>query len=149
MNKYNMAEIIQNYLTNEGISLTDDQTIVLAKDIRRPMWNWHLYLGYVLTGLFSIRFLLPFFGKMKFQNPLAKGLTTKLRIQKWTYIIFYIGITISLITGLIMEFGSEDIAKLVEKTHELALYYLIPFILIHISGVLRAEFTYQKGIISK
>lgn len=147
MNKYNMAEIIQTYLIKEGVSLTDDQTIVLAKNIRRPMWNWHIYAGYVLTGLFSIRFLLPLFGEMKFQNPLAKGLTTKLRIQKWTYIIFYIGIIISLITGLMMEFGPENLAKRAENIHVLALYYLIPFIVVHIIGVLRAEFTDQKGII--
>jgi cytochrome b561 len=147
MNKYNVAEIIQDYLTNVGVSLTDDQTIVLAKNIRRPMWNWHIYIGYVLTGLFSIRLLLPFFGEMKFQNPLEKGLTTKLRVQKWTYIIFYIGILISLVTGLMMEFGPEELAKRAENIHVLALYYLIPFIVIHLLGVLIAEFTDQKGII--
>lgn len=147
MNKHNVAEIIQNYLTSEGVSLTDDQAIVLAKNIRRPMWNWHIYAGYVLTGLFSIRILLPFFGEMKFQNPLAKGLTTKERFQKWTYVAFYIGIAISLITGLVMAFGPESMGERAENTHVLALYYLIPFIIIHISGIMVAEFTEQKGII--
>jgi len=149
MNKYNMAEIIQDYLNKEGVSLTDDQTIILAKNIRRPMWNWHIYSGYVLTGLFSIRLLLPFFGKMKFQNPLTKGLTIKERIQKWTYIIFYIGIATSLITGLIIVFGPEYLEELAENIHVLALYYLIPFIVLHIIGVLIAEFTDQKNIISR
>lgn len=147
MNKNNVAEIIQNYLSNEGLSLTDDEAIVLAKQIRKPMWIWHTYIGYVLTALFSIRFLLPLFGTMKFQDPFTKGLTTKLRVQKWTYIIFYIGIAISLITGLVMEFGPEDMEKQAENIHVLALYYLIPFIVIHLTGVMIAEFTDQKGII--
>ncbi|MDO9593497.1 MAG: cytochrome b/b6 domain-containing protein, partial [Lutibacter sp.] len=69
MNKNNVAEIIQNYLNTTDQSLTQDQLIVLAKKIRQPMWDWHIYLGYILTGLFSIRFLLPIFGEMKFQSP--------------------------------------------------------------------------------
>jgi len=84
---------------------------------------------------------------MKFQNPLAKGLTTKERFQKWTYVVFYIGIAISLITGLVMAFGPESMGERAENTHVLALYYLIPFIIIHISGIMVAEFTEQKGII--
>jgi cytochrome b561 len=147
MNKYNVAEIIQNYLTNEGLSLTDDQAIVLAKNIRRPMWNWHIYIGYALTALFSIRFLLPLFGKMKFQNPLIKSLTLKEKFQKWTYIVFYICIAITLSTGLVLEFTSKEFSKPFEDIHVLSLYYLIPFIIIHISGVMMAEFSNQKGII--
>lgn len=147
MNKNNVAEIIQSYLSSEGISINHDQSISLAKQIRKPMWTWHIYIGYVLTALFSIRFLLPFIGRMKFQNPLEKGLTTKQKFQKLTYIIFYIGIALSLITGLIMEFGPKQLAEPAENIHVLALYYLIPFIVIHIIGVLVAEFTDQKGII--
>lgn len=149
LNKYNVAEIIQNYLTTENLSLTDEKAIVLAKQIRKPMWNWHIYIGYVLTGLFSIRLLLPFFGKMKFQNPFAKNLTIKSKFQKWTYLIFYLGLATSLITGLLMKFGSESIEHTAEEIHELSLYYLIPYVSIHIIGVLVAEFTEQKGIISK
>lgn len=149
MNKYNVAEIIQNNLTKEGLSLTDEKSIVLAKQIRKPMWDWHIYLGYMLTGLFGIRLLLPLMGKMKFQNPFAKDLTIKSKFQKWTYLIFYFGLAISLITGLLIVLGPKSIKHTVEEIHELSLYYLIPYIIIHIVGVLIAEFTSHKGIISK
>ena len=149
MNKYNVAEIIQNYLTNEGISLTDDKAIVLAKNIRRPMWNWHIYTGYVLTGLFSIRFLLPFIGEMKFQNPLAKDQSFIMKFKKWTYLIFYVCIATTLTTGLVMEFTPKEFSKPFESIHVLTLYYLIPFLVIHLAGVLKAEFTDEKGIISR
>ena len=82
MNKYNMAAIIEDYLISTEQSLSQDQLITLAKKIRQPMWNWHIYIGYVLFGLFSIRFILPAFGQMKIQNPLSKNLSTKKRIQK-------------------------------------------------------------------
>ncbi len=148
MNKYNMAAIIENYLISTEQSLSQDQLIVLAKKIRQPMWNWHIYMGYILVGLFSIRFILPAFGQMKIQNPLSKNLSTKKRIQKWTYIIFYVFVMVSLVTGLIIELGPKDLKKPMEEIHILGIYYLIAFIVIHLAGVLIAEFTNEKGIIS-
>ncbi len=149
MNKFNVAAIIQEYLSTTGQTLSQDQLIVLAKQIRQPMWDWHIYIGYILTGLFSLRLILPFFGAMKFQNPLVKNLSLKDKFQKWTYIIFYGCVVVSLVTGLIIVFGPKEFKKPMEDIHVLGIYYLIGFIVIHITGVLIAEFTNQKGIISR
>ncbi|GGE30762.1 hypothetical protein GCM10010832_08980 [Psychroflexus planctonicus] len=149
MEKEHMAGIINTYLTTNEVSLTQDQLIVLAKQIRQPMWQWHVYLGYVLVGLFSIRFALPFWGEMKIQNPLNKTLTTKEKFQRWVYIFFYFCVLTSLVTGLLIEFGSKTIKKPMEEIHELSIYYLLSFIILHLAGVAIAEFTTQKGIISK
>ena len=149
MNKYNVAEIIQNYLSGTDQVLTQDQLIALAKKIRQPMWDWHIYLGYVLVGLFSIRFILPAFGHMRIQNPLTKNLSLKERFQKWAYIIFYICVVVSLVTGLIIELGPKELKKPMEEIHVLGIYYLIGFIVIHVAGVIIAEFSNQKGIISR
>ena len=149
MNKNNVAAIIQDFLKDTDQTLSQDQLIDLAKKIRKPMWIWHIYLGYVLTALFSLRFILPFFGQMKFQNPLAKNLTFKEKFQKWVYIIFYVCVVVSLVTGLVIEFGPKDLKHTMEEIHVLSIYYLIGFIVIHLGGVLMAEFTNQKGIISR
>lgn len=149
MNKSNMAEIIQSYLTNIGVSLTSDQANGLAKSIRKPMWDWHIYTGYVLVGLFSIRFLLPAFGQMKIQSPFAKDLSIKMKFKKWTYILFYVCIIVSLSTGLMLEFGPKGLEQTMEDIHVLGIYYLLLYIAIHLGGVLIAEFTDQKGIISR
>jgi cytochrome b561 len=149
MNKNNVAAIIQNYLSDTNQFLTQEQLITLAKKIRQPMWNWHIYLGYILTGLFSLRFALPVFGQMKFQNPFDKNLSSKEKFQKWTYLVFYLCVTISLATGLIIEFGPKEFKKPMEEIHVLSIYYLIGFITLHLGGVLIAEFTDQKGIISR
>ncbi len=149
MNKENVADIIQNYLSSTDQSLSSEQLIVLAKQIRKPMWDWHIYLGYVLTGLFSLRFILPFFGSMKFQSPFAKNLTVKQKFQKWAYVIFYICVVISLVTGLIIVWGPKTLKEPMEEIHVLGIYYLIAFIVLHIGGILIAEFTDQKGIISR
>ena len=149
MNRNNVAEIIRDYLATTDQSLSDDQLITLAKQIRQPMWIWHIYIGYVLAGLFSIRFILPFFGEMKFQNPFDRKIECKEKFQYWAYIVFYICIAISLVTGLFMELGSKDLKRPMEEIHVLSLYYLIPFIVIHLCGVLLAEFADQQGIISR
>ena len=149
MNKNNMADIIGAYLSGTDQSLSREQLIVLAKQIRKPMWDWHIYLGYVLTGLFSIRFILPLFGEMKFQSPLTKNLSTKQKMQKWSYLIFYVCVIISLITGILIEWGPKDWKKPLEEVHVLGIYYLVAFIVVHISGIIIAEFTDQKGIVSR
>ncbi len=149
MNKNNVAAIIQDYLSGTDQVLSQDQLIVLAKKIRQPMWNWHIYIGYVLTGLFSLRFMLPLFGHMKFQNPFVKNLSIKEKFQKWSYIIFYLCVVISLVTGLIIEFGPKVLKVPMEEIHVLGIYYLVGFIIIHLAGVFVAEFTNQKGIISR
>ena len=149
MNKNNVASIIQDQLAVTGQQLSQDQAIVLAKKIRQPMWAWHIYMGYVLTGLFAIRFMLPAFGHMKFQNPLGKGLSTTAKFQKWSYLIFYAFVVISLVTGLFIEWGPKEWKKPIEKVHVLGIYYLLAFITVHLAGVVKAEFTDRKGIISR
>lgn len=149
MNKNNVAAIIEDYLIGTDQVLTQEQLIVLAKKIRKPMWDWHIYIGYVLTGLFSFRFILPFFGVMKIQNPFAGNLSTKMKFKKWSYIVFYLFVVASLVTGLIIVFGPKEWKKAMESIHELSIYYLVTFIIIHWAGVLIAEATDQKGIISR
>lgn len=70
-----------------------------------------------------------------------------MKFKKWSYIIFYFCIVNTLTTGLVMEFTSKEFSKPFENIHLLSLYYLIPFIAIHLIGVLKAEFTDQKEII--
>jgi len=149
MNKYNMAAIIQDYLSGTDQVLSQDQLIALAKKIRQPMWNWHIYIGYVLVGLFSVRFILPAFGHMAIQNPLSKNLSVKVKFQRWIYLIFYACVIVSLTTGLLIEFGPKELKKPMEEIHVLGVYYLIAYIIIHLAGVLIAEFTEEKGIISR
>lgn len=149
MNKDHVAGIINTNLTALGISLTHDQLIVLAKQIRKPMWDWHIYIGYVLIGLYSIRMILPFFGEMKFRNPLYKQATAKENFESWTYIFFYVFLAASLVTGFLIVNGPKSIKNQVEDVHVLSIYYILTFIFLHFSGILLAEFGPQKGIISK
>ena len=149
MNKDQMAGIIDANLKTLNISLTQDQLVKMAKQIRKPMWDWHIYIGYVLIGLYSVRMILPFFRQMEFRNPFSITATLKEKIQAWIYILFYFFLGITLLTGLLIEVGPKSFKASLESVHELSLYYLIPFIVLHFGGVLLAELSTQKGIISK
>ena len=149
LNKDHVALIIQNYLATTDQLLSQDQLIILAKQIRKPMWEWHIYLGYVLVGLYCIRMVLPLFGQMKFSNPFDKTLTLKEKFQYGIYFIFYACVSISLVTGLVIEFGPKNLKNTMEEIHVLSIYYLIAFIIIHFGGILKAELTNQQGLISK
>ena len=149
MNKENVADIMQKYFANTNTSLTREQLIDLAKQIRKPMWVWHNYAGYVLSALFFLRLTLPFFGELKFANPFTKQLPLKVKFQYWVYLVFYVCVLISLVTGLAIEFGPADIKNTVEEIHVLSIYYLLTFLVLHVGGILIAEFTVNPGIISR
>lgn len=150
MEKNHVAEIIQAFLADKGYpALPEDDAILLAKKIRKPMWDWHIYLGYVLTGLYCIRLAVPFFGEMKFSSPFKAELDMKTKFQFWVYLVFYVCTAISLITGLIIEFGPKEYKKPMEEIHELSLYYLLGFMILHFGGILIAELTSDKGLVSR
>lgn len=150
MEKNHVAGIIQDFLADNGhTALSEDEAILLAKKIRKPMWNWHIYFGYVLTGLYCIRLAVPFFGEMKFSSPFKTELDSKTKFQFWVYLVFYVCTAISLITGLFIEFGTKNLKDQMEEIHVLSLYYLLGFMVLHFGGVLLAECTTQKGLISR
>lgn len=149
MNKNNMALIMKDYLSENGVQLTDDQLVDMAKKIRKPMWQWHVWIGYVLVGLYSIRLLLPFFGEMKITNPMKKGYSIKEKFQYWTYIVFHVFVAISLTTGMLIVWGPDSLHEISEEIHVLSIYYLLTFIVLHFGGILMAELSDQKGIISR
>jgi cytochrome b561 len=149
MNRENVADIIQDYFSANPNTLTRDEMVLLAKKIRKPMWEWHIYLGYVITGLFSLRMILPLFGEMKFANPFNPELKPLVKFKLWVYIVFYCCLAVSLTTGLIIEFGPETMEETMEEIHELSIYYLVSYMVLHLGGVLFAEFSDDQGIISR
>jgi cytochrome b561 len=144
MEKNNVAEIIVDSLAAIHIDLSYDHAIRVAKDIRRPMFDWHIIAGYVAVVFFILRMVFHIFNRGNF-NPK----TIKEVFQSWSYRIFYIFLGITLITGMFIKFGPESIESEAETVHKLTLYYAIAFLILHFSGILLAEMSNKKGIVSK
>lgn len=149
MNKNHMANILLDELGTLNIQLSEDDAINVAKKIRKPMWQWHIWLGYAMIGLYLLRMIFAAFKKMAFLNPFEKGLTGKQKFQAWLYVSFYLFIGATLFTGFMIVNGPDSLHETMEEIHVLSLYYILGFVFIHISGIILAELTSDKGIISK
>lgn len=148
MNKIHVSEILNSELSKRDVALSSDELVSIAKKIRKPMWDWHVYVGYVLIGLYLLRMTLLFFGEMKFQSP-AREKILKNKIKRWAYIFFYMGLTVILTTGFLIINGPPEWKKQLEGIHEWSLYYILAFIVLHFTGILMAENGSEKGITSK
>ena len=144
MEKNHVAAILSDGLAAFDITISNDQAIKIAKQIRKPMFDWHITMGYVVTGIFILRMLYNFTRKKK-----KRIVSFKEKFQNGIYKIFYALLGITLITGLLMEFGPESFKDITEDIHVLTLYYAVAFLVLHLAGIVLGENTDKKGIVSK
>jgi len=149
MNKNSMGAIMQNGLAEKGVEIDTDTAGTVAKQVRRPMWGTHIIAGYVLLGLYMIRMIIFAVQGVTFVSPFTKNTTNYQRFRSGMYVLFYILVAVSLITGLLIEFGPESVHDLSEEIHKLSLYYMVAFIVLHLVGVVIADGSKERGIISK
>lgn len=135
LEKYSVAEIINAYAADQQLEINQEQAVTLAKKIRKPMWQWHIWLGYAITAVYVLRMLLPLFGRMRFASPKQAGLDAKTRFQYWVYLVFYVLLGASLSTGLLIEFGPDAWHEAVEEAHKLSIYYFVTYMVLHLGGV--------------
>lgn len=144
-----MSDIITEQLSSLDIDITKKQSIKIAKVIRGQMWTWHIYAGYLMIALLSLRVVLNIKERgFKLTTITSSEASSKDKFQWVLYASFYVLVAASLMTGM---FVINDIGdhKLMEDLHKLSLYYLVGFLVMHLVGVVIAELTDQKNIISE
>ncbi len=144
MEKNHVASLLTDGLSNIDVEITREQAIKIAKQIRKPMFDWHLIMGYIVTGIFILRIIYT-----SVKKNLYDPKTTTEKFQLWVYRGFYILLGFTLISGLLIKFGPDFIHDLAEEIHKLTLFYMIPFLIVHFTGIILAEFGSKKGIVSK
>lgn len=147
------SEIIMDKLSDINITIAKDQAVSIARAIRSPMWDWHIWLGYALAALVVWRIVLFFTdsGKQNYQNCSQK--TTHDKIVSSLYVIFYVLMFAMAATGLVLHFHEflnvgKDLGESIKEIHELLYNGVLYFVIIHITGVILAENKDEKGIIS-
>lgn len=154
------AQILQVKLSEIGVVLLDDKAKEIAKIFRDNMWQAHYYLGF--TFIVLLLFRLYAFASKQDKFPLCKAKEAKnsalsskgeyIKV-KYAHAIFYAVSAYMAISGLVMYFReSLGIEKsslgLIKELHEWAFWFFTFFIIAHIVGVIKAEFSDDKGIIS-
>lgn len=140
------AAIEQNML---NANYTEDEAIAVAKTILKPMWQWHEYAAYIIFLILAIRTVYMLIKGMRFPNPFSLKCTLKERFQGIIYLLFYLFVIVSSITGAYLKWWKGDLKEPLEAIHKWGIYWFPIFIAIHFVGIWLAEKFEQKGITSK
>jgi Ni/Fe-hydrogenase 1 B-type cytochrome subunit len=146
------SQLIVSKLDTMGIAITQDQAVILAKAIRAGMWEWHIILGYLLAFSLVLRACLAFFEKQR--KARFSSLSLHKKGVQATYYILYISLTFMALSGLTMHFHSDlglskEIAHSIKEVHHFVFHFVWIFVVVHIVGVVAAENSGEKGIISR
>jgi cytochrome b561 len=132
-----------------GVEFTTQQAKQTAKTILKPMWEWHEYAAYALFVVLAIRIIYMLVKGIRFPHPLKSQATLKERLQGSIYVLFYLFVLLSALTGAYLKWFEGDLKEPLEAIHKWAVYWFPIFILLHFGGIWLVERSYQNGITSK
>ena len=155
-------------LQASGKEVSVPQARELAHIISDRIWAWHIYFGWALVALWVFRLGLQLTGpselrfsarlmeilrRYRLAPPAEKGKAGKILFAKTTYALFYLFITIMVATGLILIYEDvswlKGIHHLAEETHNVTMFLIIGFIVLHVVGVVWTESKEDHGLISR
>ncbi len=144
------SEIIVQKLSEYNIEVSAEIAKALAKTIRAPMWEWHIIFGYLLVALILFRIYIFVKEGMSYKDTSSFH---KMGVSL-LYTIFYVLILFMSISGFIMHFGtdlgiSKESISSIKDIHENIAWFFVFFVPLHIGGVIVADLTQEKGLVSK
>ena len=144
------SDIIMDKFLYFDIDITTEQAKVVAKAIRAPMWEWHIIFGIALAVLMVFRIIILIKeGGFNYDSP-----SFHLKMVHIGYKVFYLILLFMAISGLVLVWYksmgiSKDIAHSIKEIHEFVAWAVVIFVPLHIVGVVIADSSDQKGIVSK
>ena len=150
----------------KGGSVNRDQAWSVAHAYSDKLWDTHKIIGYVLCFLLLSRVIIEVLQKKE------DKLTTRIRsalsfhpvnkpevmardhyvLVKRGYLIFYFLFLCMALTGLVLAFEDVEFLKPLHKTasslHSFFQWGIYAYILLHLIGVVRADLSKNKGIVS-
>ncbi len=143
------SELIVQKLAEYDIQISLEVAKVVAKTIRAPMWEWHIIFGYLLALLIIFRIYI-----FKKEGISYKDSSSLHKVGvSILYSIFYLLVIFMVISGIFLHlmdsFISKEILHDIKEIHEFCAWFFVFFVLVHIAGVVIAEFRGERGIISK
>lgn len=159
----------QQALRKDNIVLTTQQARSLTHIISERIWEWHIYIGLTLVGFWLLRVALELRGpselrfsarllavarRYRLAPPAGKGAAGKILFATGTYALFYTFLTVMALTGLVLTYHNEvaffdKIEHTAEEIHNVTMWLIIGFFVVHVVGVVWAELTKDHGLISR
>src|ERR1035437_8007090 len=167
LNPRDNITLVQTQLKAKGVTVTDEQAFAVSHRYEDKMWDIHKLLGYGLAFLLASRLIIELIQpkeekmRIRFKNTMSRvKLNDENSVQyrhylyvKRLYLLFYLILLVMAITGLGLAFGNEfgftrQTHNTLKTIHSLFQYFMYGFIFIHIGGVIIAENSKDKGIVS-
>lgn len=163
--KANITMVLEQVQAKGG-SISTLQARAVAHEYSDKLWNAHRYIGFGLCFLLLSRMVLEIClskkQKLGFKIISALKLESAAHNQipdqrhfilvKSGYLFFYLLFLVMAITGLVLAFEDVPLFKTwhryASNIHSFAQYLIYLYISVHIIGVIRAEFTQSKGLVS-
>ena len=159
----------QAAIAKSGGSLTQQQGRAMAHVISERIWTWHVWIGLTLAAFWL------FWTVMQALDPAGRRFGARLLVAarryklaapaehadarhalgaKLTYAVFYLAITTMVMTGLALVFADDvpflhGIEHPVKEVHNVTMYVIIGYIVLHVGGVVWAEVTDDHGLVSR
>lgn len=155
--------------SKDGVVPTEQQGRAFAHIISDRIWDWHIGIGLALAAFWLLRVALELRGpaevrfstrllvvarKYRLAPPAEKRGALHDLLVKLTYAAFYSFLTVMVVTGLLLTWA-DDVAFLhriehtVKDVHNVTMYLILGFFILHLSGVVWAEITDEHGLISR
>jgi Ni/Fe-hydrogenase 1 B-type cytochrome subunit len=159
----------QQAMNKGGGTLTEQQGRAMAHVISERIWHWHIWMGLALAVFWLFwtvmqaldpagrRFgarLMAAARRYKLAAPAEHADTRHVLLAKLTYAAFYLFITIMVVTGLVLTFADDvpflhSIEHTAEEVHNVTMYLIIGYIVLHVVGVVWADIHDDHGLISR
>lgn len=159
----------QQAISKGGGTLTEQQGRAVAHVISEKIWTWHIWIGLTLATFWLFwtvmqaldpagrRFgarLMAAARRYKLAAPAERDDTRHALLAKLTYAAFYLFITIMVITGLALVFADDvpflhNIEHTVKEIHNVTMYLIISYIILHVTGVVWADNHGDHGLVSR
>jgi Ni/Fe-hydrogenase 1 B-type cytochrome subunit len=161
------SNVIQEQVQQKGGILTTAQARAAGHELNDKFWELHRFIGFGLCFLLLCRAFIEirYSKEQKLSTKIRKAVTFQPQTPaqrsdrqhyiwvKWGYVVFYLLLLIMGLTGLILAFEDVEalrsIRPLAGGIHRIVQFLLYAYILFHIAGVIRADVTDNKGIVSR
>ncbi|KAA9332062.1 cytochrome b/b6 domain-containing protein [Hymenobacter busanensis] len=158
---------MQERLSEQGITATKEQLRGIGGLVSHRIWDWHIYLGVTLTLLLALRIVAelasPLVQRFRYRLRQAARLhdampDTAFRLRhsvlvKYSYLVFYLLLLVMVATGLCLVYADDvpalhELEHTIKEVHNVNMYLIIAFVVVHLGGVLWAELHKDHGITS-
>lgn len=161
------VQLVQEQILQKGGTVTPIQARAVAHAFSDKLWKLHILIGYALSFLLLSRIVIEVSHSKeeRLKNKIRKALTFSSENEgqkqdkrhylfvKYGYLVFYLLILIMVITGLGLAFEQVPFLRILRLTlgtvHSFTQYLIYLYILIHLTGVIRADLTDNKGLVSR